>query len=204
MSMAIGLGLGLSYGQGGGAAAVTPTTWNPADKGASFALSNGNLTVTRAAGGGAESLRGTLSRTGKRYFEIVVTASGSDASPAIANTTASLSAYLGVDTNGVCLYGANGQVLYNGGVLLATGSPIAIGEVVGFAYNSTAGLLWVYRGGVLQNGDPVAGTGGLSVPGIGAAPFIGLWSGSTATATMRALAASFSGTPPTGFAAWDS
>ena len=95
-------------------------------------------------------------------------------------------------------------MLYNGASLLATGTPINVGEVIGFAYDIPNALLWVYRAGVLQNGNPAAGTGGLSVPGIGAAPFMGFWCGSApGQSTLRATAASFTGTIPTGFVAWD-
>ena len=187
-----------------GVPAPPPSTWNPADKNAAFALTGGDLIATCAVAPGQVALRSTRSRTGKRYCEQVVNLNASDSSPSFANVTASLSVYLGSDTNGVCLYGANGQVLYNGVSILATGTPIVAGEVIGWAYDIPNALLWVYRGGVLQNGNPVAGTGGLSVPGIGASPFMGFWCGfAPAETTLRATAASFTGTIPTGFVAWD-
>ena len=202
MSLTIGLTMG-SSGRGGGTA-ETASTWNPADKNAAYTLSPSKLTATCAVAPGQVALRSTLPRTGKRYCEQVVVLNASDSSPSFANSTASLNAYLGIDTNGVCLYGANGQVLYNGVSLLATGTPLAAAEVVGWAYDIPNALLWVYRGGVLQNGNPVAGTGGLSVPGIGASPFMGFWCGfAPAETTLRATAASFTGTIPTGFVAWD-
>ena len=149
-------GMGLGTRVAGGAPAETPSTWNPADKDAAYTLSGGNLIATRALGGAQASLRSTQSRTGKRYCEQVVNLNAGDSSPSFANATASLSAYLGIDTNGVGIYGANGQVLYNGVSLLNTGSPIAVGEVIGWAYDIPGALLWVYRNGVLQNGNPAA------------------------------------------------
>jgi hypothetical protein len=50
------------------------STWNPSDKGATVALSNGDLTAANAGGGSYQSIRGVRGNSaGKRYFEYTTT-----------------------------------------------------------------------------------------------------------------------------------
>jgi len=80
------------------------TTWNPADKSASIALSNGNLTATQGTSGSSwQSVRANTSLTsGLAYYELnafqVDTADGWIAG--VANGSASLATFIGASATG--------------------------------------------------------------------------------------------------------
>ncbi len=195
------------YFSGGkdGAPAVTPSTWNPADKSAGITLSGGDLTAAYG-GGGTVGVRATQTRTGKRYFEALVVFSGSSESIGLANLSAVLTANVGSNANagGYLANGNFGQPEggYSGAASFTTGN------VVQICYDPVAQRMWLGVNNVF-GGDPVAGTGGNSTAvggtmGTTLVPFFQGTFGSSGTMTLRCLAASFSYTPPSGFSAWDS
>ncbi len=198
--LSLSLGLGLNSGGGGGAAAaVTPDTWNPADN-AGTTLSNGDLTST-TPGGGWVGVRSAHSASGKRYCEIVMTTISNDMF-GLGNASAVINGnYHASTANGVGLYGPAGQVYYNGGVLASYATP-SPGDVLGIHHDEAADLIWFSRNGVLFAGDPTAGTGGLSVPGLGANPFVCFTSNGASVATIRTTTAEFQTQPVSGFTAW--
>lgn len=138
------------------------TVWNAADKSANLAITGG-LQVTHPTGAytfGAVRADG-FKTTGKHYFEAVYTVSG-NVGVGVANATAALG-NIGTDTNG-SVYFNSGYVSYNGNI--ASYTAMGAGDILGVAFDADAALLWYSRNGV-WNGNPAAGTGGLSVPGIG-------------------------------------
>ena len=125
---------------------LTYATWNPADKGAGVTLSNSNLTMTMAAGGIARSTIGVTS--GKWYWEITRGA-GVDCVAGIANSSASLTVYLGSDANGWGYIGSNGNKL-NNATSAAYGSAYSSANVIGVYLDMDAGTLEFLRGNVSQ------------------------------------------------------
>src|SRR5262245_47172505 len=98
-----------------GTVSVPSGTWNPSDKSANVALSNGNLTAqgTTTADGG---VRSTTSRSsGKYYFEIVWSsnAGGGDTGCGIATSGANLGS-IGVSAVNACLVFVSGNIYFNG------------------------------------------------------------------------------------------
>ncbi len=204
---ALRLGLDMSGGGGGGAPAVTPSTWNPADKSAGITLSGGDLTAAYGGGGSSDGVRATQTRTGKRYFEALSVASGGLESIGLANLSAVMTANVGANANagGYLANGNFGQP--EGGYTGGTATWVA-SNVVQICYDPVAQRMWLGVNNVF-GGDPVAGTGGHSTNQPGSTmgttlvPFFQGTFGSSGTMTLRCLPASFSYTPPTGFAAWD-
>ena len=75
-------------------------TWNPADKDGTLTLSGGDLTVTKTGASGFGNVRSTTSKTtGKHYYEATAFGSLGNAGIGVANAVASLTNYLGVDSN---------------------------------------------------------------------------------------------------------
>lgn len=94
------------------AATSGTVTWNPSDKNASLTLSNGDLTVSKTSSDGSYgSVRATASiSSGKAYFATLVAGSsttcgaGFETMIGFGNSTASLSNYVGQNTNGIGSY----------------------------------------------------------------------------------------------------
>lgn len=179
----------------------TTVTWNPLDKAAAITLSGGNLT---AAGSGAarESARATLSRiSGLFYFEVTAVTSGSDPGIGLANDSAALNEWIGNTVNSSGYHGS-GNVYYNG-ISQGAGAAYFGADVIGVAANLTTGKVWYYKNGVLQFGDPVAGTGGASLPTGALFPFFFSESGTGSTLTANFGATAFTYAPPSGFTGWE-
>lgn len=200
------MGPGFRVSAGGAGAAVT---WNPADKSANLTLSGGNLVVTKTAGGGTHdgTARATSSKsTGKFYWEVLVNtvaAGNEECAAGIANASAPLTNYIGVDANGWGYVGVNG-FKYHGGSGTSFGNTYTDNDVVMVALDMTAGNVWFGKNGVWQgSGSPN--------PATGTAPaFTGITGSifpacdaydASAKFTARFLAASWSYTAPSGFVA---
>lgn len=176
--------------------AFTPTTWNPLDKGASCALSGGNLTATAMSTGSVRSVFGASS--GKWYWEITNGATGPKYSTAGAGlptalVTSGTNAYPGVDAAGYGVYAFDGSKFSNG-VKIGTDEAKwdSTGDVVGVALDMDAGTLTFYVNGV---------TTGVAFTGLSGTLFamFGGGAGSYSSATANFGATAFSYTPPTGF-----
>jgi len=117
---------------------VTYATWNPADKASGITLSGSDLIAT-ASDADVYAVRSTIGKSsGKWYIELTYTAAISNStSLGVMNTTASLTALCGDDTNG---YGYNdvGQKKYNGVDASYGGTP-ANGSVIGVLLNMDDG-----------------------------------------------------------------
>ena len=127
--------------------AKTYATWNPLDKSSDITLSNGNLTATTAAGW--RMARATQSKTsGKWYYEVTtnVLAGANGCFCGVSNSSASLSAHLGVDANGWGFYQFTGRKYNNGDTAYSTGWGSLI--TVGVAFDMGAGTIEFFKNGV--------------------------------------------------------
>lgn len=138
----------------------TYTTWNSTDKAINITLSNGDLTATESVGGSSESFRSVLGvNSGKWYWEITInTGVGYDSIViGIANYSASLTTYIGVDVNGYS-YGGYGET-YHAGVIGGF-NQYGTGDIISVALDMDTGKIWWAKNGSWEKtGDPGAGTG---------------------------------------------
>lgn len=204
-----GIVAGAPVAGGGG---PTYATFNPADIAAGLTLSDGDLTVTRSAGGWV-SVRATQGKSsGKWYFEFYRSA-GSDKAqtmygsleagdtlnsypghPGSANVSVGLQPLNSTDVN-----------LYQGGFVGTYNSQadVPIGGGIAIAVDLDAGEMWgkaIGAAGWMGGGSPAAGTSPTRTftPGSTLFPAIGInLAGCAATANFGASA--FIETPPSGF-----
>jgi hypothetical protein len=179
--------------------AVSSSTWNPADIGADITLSNGNKTATRASGTGDSSVRGTLSNTAG-YFEVTVTVAGNPVIGLDIGTLA-LNDFPGDNPTSVG-YASSGAVFNNAGSIGGTFASYTTGDVIGVCQK--ADKIYFSKNGTWQNGaDPSAGTGGITPSGSMTTvfPIIDV-SAVGAAGELNTGGSAFSGTLPTGVAAW--
>lgn len=151
----------LLKGVGSGAVAAAGTTWNPADKSADITLSGGDLVATVGAAGGYRAVRSTVSKTaGKWYFEVTANVWGSGEGPfiAICPAGASLSSQLGNATDEAAYFANGGYVLEAGSITVFLSS-YGAGDKPGAYFDVDAGKVWFAKNGVVDSGDPAAGTG---------------------------------------------
>ena len=131
-------------------------TWNPVDKGAYIVLFNGNLSVSLNANV-KDAVRATESRSsGKWYWEIKIDTLQEQCT-GIGTSSALLSDYPGIDSNG---YGYHkiGKKFHNNS-LVNYGADYAAGDIIGVALDLDNGKIWFAKNNFWQaSGDPVAGT----------------------------------------------
>ena len=179
-------------------ASVTYATWDPGNVASGLTLSGGNLVATSPAGSTYYRGRGTIALSGKQYWEVTVS-SLSIAEIGLCNSSfvIATNAYLGSDGNGYGWDNAGGFYLSVASVYAA--SSYATGTVLGFAFDSATGKIWIRKAGTWENaGDPAAGTGNVATAAAGTwYPAFSLRGGSVATANFGATA--FSGSVPSGF-----
>lgn len=187
-------------------AAITPTTWNPADKTASMGLSASNLIATPSgANSGVRAISNKSS--GKYYFEYVsVTSSQVNdfyglIQPALAlPKIASAAGTTGL--NGLTVPYVNGSSPQGGAIGSGpTFLYIAVdldNDLIWFKCNSTSGSLWN-----AGSANPATGVGGYSLASLSTqplAPYCGfVTTGTALTANFGATA--FAGFVPFGFTA---
>lgn len=185
--------------------AETDVTWNPSDKGSNVSLTNTNHSAASSSSA-FSAVRATVGKSsGKYYFEIVFPASSSTRGGIADSTFVVASNYLGGAAKSA---GQNGSQNNNDGFTLSQSGTLGIADldVMGFAVDMNGGYCYISKNNVWQySSDPVAGTN----------PWISGLSGNTIfpacsvynvgyTYTLRTLAASFTGTLPTGYLSWGS
>lgn len=176
------------------------TTWNPSDKAASISLSNGNLTATKASGATDALVRATVGKTsGKWHFEITVGTTGNTDRPGvgIANSTQSLTAYLGSSANSICLF-ASGDV-YGSASIISAGAtaPWGAGDVVAVEVDVGAQLIYFQvSGGLRTSGISFSFISGILFPALDLFD-----TGDVSTANFGGSA--FTITPTSGYVAWN-
>lgn len=174
------------------------TTFDPAATNANIALSAGNLTATRSGASGDATTKSTTSRSnGMVTFTATATPGGSQ-SLGVSGSGLGLGDWLGIDANS-CGWCSNGNVLFNGGTS-TTWSTYFNGDVLDIIWKG--GKMYGRKnGGSWEGGaDPVAGTGGITVTGLGSgAAFAAL----DLTVSGAIVSADFNpASPPSGVNAW--
>lgn len=142
--------------------------WNPADKGADITLTNADLTATRGAAGGWQTVRGLVSKAaGKWYFEVtLVEDSASSAIVGICTAALSLTTFTGNAAASVG-FQSNGVVHVNAVSGVHTNPILPEGATAAVAFDLTNNRIW-YRqlGGNWNNSptaDPATNTGGIAI-----------------------------------------
>ena len=206
---------------------MATTTWNPSDKNAAIALSNGNRTATSSAGSGTvnAAVRATtaISATTKQYFEVTVSAYGGTLaqyfSIGVMNSAASLSANMGA-TNGAALVSwlsaGSTRTYINGTISTTTYPNFYPGVVIRVAVDRAANKIWwaanndiwsgssVWIGSGATGDDPATGTGGASISAVTGTIYPALssaWTGDVAVINGGTTA--FAYAIPSGFAGLD-
>lgn len=166
---------------------------NPLDATSGTSITNGNLNVTTATDNFGLT-KGTIwVSSGKWYWEITVNGT----------TSATLNADIGI-TNGTETYvGQVGGYGYasssgskvNSGVSEAYGASYTTNDIIGVAFDSTAGTITFYKNGVSQ-GQAYSGISGLFTPAVSD---LNVDRGTLYTANFGQRP--FAYTPPTGFVA---
>jgi hypothetical protein len=173
-------------------------TWNPADKYASFTLSDGDLTIT--GGSVWTSARAILSlAAGKRYWEIFQ-ATNSELMFGVGTSVFPLDSYPGSSHEGWSMYyfGLNGEQ-YHTGDSHNYGTRAASDNVHMIALDMDNNKLWYGVNGVwLNSGDPAAGTNPTHL--LDKTPLFPAICG-PGTSTAR-FSSGFTYTPPAGFTGW--
>jgi hypothetical protein len=190
------------------------TTWDPVNKNASIALSNGNLTATHNGTPGlniaGRAIDAATVTTGQKIYwltQIANDASASDGTGAGCCTAAETFAdgqWLGNVTTGFAIYD-DGKI-YQNGVAIRTLTPWVEGTWIGHALWGK-NRYWVSINGVWQDGDPNTLTGGLDVSALAdLIPAYNVWN---QAGVMGVVLANFGATAlafpaPTGFTTLDS
>lgn len=189
------------------APSAATTTWNPSDKNANISLSGGNL-VASTSTTSFKGVRAIASASsGKKYHEITATAYPSGTTQTLhglANSTHSLSAKIGDDTNSIGWRG-DGTVRTNTSNLTAVGA-WAQGDVIGIAVDIGAALVWFRKNGGNWNNsgtaNPATGVGGIALSVTGSIfPCSDVaFAGESCTANFGATA--YANAAPSGFGNW--
>lgn len=138
--------------------------WDAADLRGNLSLSSSDRLVTHNGGQfAAVRANRTVSGTQKRYWECQLTAGTVNSAVGVSVAGTTLPPFLGHDTTSWGWLQAG--TITNAGVVVASGYGWSAGQRLGFAYDPAAWKLWLRVNGTWVNGDPVAGTGGLSVLG---------------------------------------
>lgn len=171
--------------------AVTPTTWNPDDKGSACTLSDSNLTATGVqANGSVRSVFGAS--TGKWYWEITSTGTRYPVT-GVARATATLTSFPGDDANGWSYYGL-GARKFNGPVDASYGTTWSSpSQVIGVALDMDAGTLGFFKDGVSM---------GIAFTGLSGTIYAMTGGDTNAAASVTTAnfgATAFAYTPPVGF-----
>ena len=164
---------------------ITYATWNPSDKAGTITLSGGNLITS-----GSKGVRSTISKngTGKWYWEVTISNSTSG-QVGIANSSYTLTNYLGQDANGWA-YGASGTIDNNGAALQTGLATYTTGDIIGVAFDSVAGTLQFYKNNVSQ---------GSAVTGLSGALFAAVGGNLATNMTANFGASALTYTPPGGY-----
>lgn len=194
-----------------GAAAVPTVTWNPADKASSITLSSGNLVATKGGADSYGTVRATHGKSatdaGGFYYEVVI--STGTTTPfiilGVANASQSLTGSVGSSVHGWSYYEDTGQKFTNN-VGAAYGAAFTTGDVIGVLLKNSK--IYFRKNGTWQNSADVDAETGFAYSGLSGTlfPAISLYRGTAPShvITGRFKASSFSGSLPSGAAAWES
>jgi hypothetical protein len=139
-------------------------TLNPLDQSSLVTLSNGNLNATKTSASTGGTTRSTLGiSSGKWYWEATLTASGgtNQDGVGVANNAASLTQYLGENTNGWGYW--SNAFKYNNGAGVSYGATYTTNDVIGVALDMDVGTITFYKNGSSQ-GQAYSGITGTVFP----------------------------------------
>ena len=179
-------------------------TWSSTDK-VNATLSNGNLTCTFAAVGSCNSSNSYS--TGKKYFEVLLTATDGASGNQFIGVQASGEPTSGGTQNlvshGWC-YASSGFTEDHGSISAGHTSTWSVGDVIGVAVDFDAGKIWFALNGSWIAGSPSAGTGATytNITSGNWCAAIGSNTGTTVGGTGRFTNAAMGFTIPSGFASW--
>jgi hypothetical protein len=164
------------------------------DIGPTSALANGNLNFSTSSGPNYSICRATIGvSSGKWYWEILVNSSATANMVGVANSSATLSQYLGQNANGWGYY-SDGQK-YNNGSGSNYGASFTTNDIIGVALDMAAGTLVFYKNNSSQ-GTAFSGLSGTLFPAVSDAS-----SASSANLICNFGQSPFAYTAPTGFKA---
>ena len=189
-----------------GVAPGATVTLDPAKKGASGALSGGDLILTVDASGTPSTCLATTGyTTGKRYFEVRVDAFGNVPRVGVAKATSSTSFGVGLGGEaGQWGYEGYGDLYTNGAGTTYFGPTFANGDILGISIDFGTRRLWVAINNTQVQGSPAAGTSPLVTYSSGLGTMYGAVSGNNSSiVTARFKAADFTYSPPAGFSAYE-
>ena len=175
------------------------TTWNPLDKHAEIALSDGNLTATRTAADWERGVRAILAKSsGKHYFEIKVN-NASGAYHGVGRSTASKDRYVGRDADGWG-YEAAGGYTWNNNSSTSRTTTFADNDIMQIAVDLDNGYIWWGKNGTwIAGGNPANGTNPMYTNLSGDIYPMGSQAGNGRSFTANFGASAFAYTPPSGF-----
>lgn len=176
----------------GGAAGITPTTWNPSDKGANVTLSGSNLVAS--FGVDYQGVRSVVSKTGgKFYIELTKVSNSSDPSVGVANSTANLNARLNTQA----------------GLAVVNAVGIGTSAIAGLAVDITNKRIWYNPAGAGWRdfagtaADPTVSSSGTDFSALGGTIFIACGGGNFSSSAdiwqANFGATAFTYTVPVGF-----
>jgi hypothetical protein len=183
------------------ATAANYATWNGVAVGTDSTLSSGNLDISSGNATPYLATAATIGmQSGQWYWEITITASsGSPVICVIGISTKSspneIGLYPGQNANGWGYYGATGNK-YNNATSSAYGATFATNDVIGVAFDATAGTLVFYKNNTSQGTAFSSLTNGPYLPAIGDSS-----GGATFSASANFGQRPFTYTPPSGFVA---
>lgn len=156
------------------------TTWNPADKSADVTLSGGNLVMTSAVT--HRAARAITGRSAGKYHFDAVCSGSVGWSVGVGKATAGLGTYVGGDADSYSYY-YTGDYRNSGS---SSGAPPAYGagDRIGVDVDLGAHKVWFSKNGVAVNGDPIAGTGGMTISAGTYYPMVSLGAGGFVTANF--------------------
>jgi hypothetical protein len=193
-------------------------TWDPTRKSAGSTLSNGNLTATcnTSSGGFVAGFAVNSTVSSKIYWEITAVSfnSSSFCLCGFDNGSAATNSFLGSGNDSMGVHQGGGG-FFNGSGTGTVFPSVSAGDVVGFAVDFNAKIIWTKNitGGTTwcvgsAIGDPALGTGGFSFAtiNVGTGAFFAGYTldfnalGTVYTANFGATA--YAQTPPTGYGNW--
>lgn len=151
------MSLGPILVSGGGGAALTPATWNSADKGANVVLNYADLSASMSSV--IEGVRATQGvASGKYYWEFILQSASAACMVGVANSSASLTTWMGSNVNSWVMQLSNGTTYHNSSGS-AYGSAFSQYDRGMVALNTDDGEWFMGLNGTWFNsGDPAAGT----------------------------------------------
>ena len=177
-----------------------------------------NSVLTNSTGASIGASRSTTSSgaaPAQAYFEVKLGTGISSANTmvGIANSSESLTNFVGVDLNGIGWEWNNGNIFINNAHTNTNFVTGVANDVIGFAVDFTNNKLWVknitqgggWNNDVIANQNPATNTGGYSIAGLNAGPYfitadVGAVNGESLSLntgpTFNIV------TPPSGFTAW--